>query len=118
MLPTTSPTIDEVLHSIVIVFCGKKCKNCYEKVQQKGEKEMEDSTKRKRVMWHNDSPNQNISSLFILIDWWITGTNYDWYHRDSSVNNSNSKESIASEISRRITEAGITSERKPADIWY
>ncbi|GMF23391.1 unnamed protein product [Phytophthora fragariaefolia] len=70
---------------------------------------------KKRVLWHNDGPTAGISSIGVLIDWLTTGTNYNRY-RGAEGQNRESKTTQASEISRLISEASITTNRSVKDI--
>jgi hypothetical protein len=68
-----------------------------------------------RSFWHNDGPNENVSSLIVLIDWLSSEQNYSKWK--GGINNSGeSKSAVAVEILSAIENAGIKTERNAKDV--
>ncbi|EEY56997.1 uncharacterized protein PITG_10548 [Phytophthora infestans T30-4] len=78
--------------------CGKRCYNAL-----------------KRVMWHNDGPAEDVSSLTVLIDWMTDGDNYERY-RGGDAQSGENKTALAQKISRLISQKGIKTVRTAKDI--
>ncbi|OWZ24412.1 hypothetical protein PHMEG_000540 [Phytophthora megakarya] len=57
--------------------CGKRCYNAVVKPAKQRSAPLQ--TGKKRVLWHNDDPSDDVSSLSVLIDWITSGDNYDRY---------------------------------------
>ncbi|GMF29904.1 unnamed protein product [Phytophthora fragariaefolia] len=72
-------------------------------------------TGKKRVMWHNDEPSGDVSSLSVLIDWITDGDNCDRY-RGGEEQNGETKVALAEQISRLVSLKGLKTMRTAKDI--
>ncbi|GMF39125.1 unnamed protein product [Phytophthora fragariaefolia] len=78
---------------------SKRCYNTLVNLSKKAA--VAPPTGKKRVMWHNDGPSDDLSSLSVLIDWISYGDNYDRY-RGGEVQNGETKVALAEQMSRLI----------------
>ncbi|KAG3099119.1 hypothetical protein PI124_g21753 [Phytophthora idaei] len=69
----------------------------------------------RRARWHNDGPDDSVSSLSVLLDWLTTEGNYNKW-RGGDKQSGENKAVLAAQISTLIHEKGITHLRKPKDI--
>lgn len=92
------------------LFCGKRCYNHLEKALNAAP-----TSASKRVPWHSDGLNTEISSMAVLIEWLTTGNNYSRW-RGGDKQNGATKSAIANKISQVIKEKGITIERTGKDV--
>ncbi|KAF1785365.1 hypothetical protein GQ600_1493 [Phytophthora cactorum] len=68
----------------------------------------------RRARWHNDGPDDSVSSLRVLLDWLTTEGNYNKW-RGGDKQSGETKAVLAAQISTLIHEKGITHLRKPKD---
>jgi hypothetical protein len=59
--------------SFARTVCSKRCYNAIMKSQRLA---VLAQPARKRVPWHNDGPNDSVSSLSVLMNWLASGNNY------------------------------------------
>ncbi|KAG1699962.1 hypothetical protein DVH05_012398 [Phytophthora capsici] len=90
--------------------CGKRCYNALTK--QTPPPTMQSN---KRVLWHNDGPTPDVSSISVLMDWLTDGNNYSRY-RGGDSQTGETKATIAGEVKVKIAAAGIATERTIKDI--
>ncbi|KAF1782941.1 hypothetical protein GQ600_15049 [Phytophthora cactorum] len=69
----------------------------------------------RRARWHNDGPDDSVSSLSVLLDWLTAEGNYNKW-RGGDKQSGETKAVLAAQISTLIHEKGITHFRKPKDI--
>ena len=96
----------------LILTCGKRCFNAYQKELNIQEKRLQDlSDKRKTIPWDKDNVTENSpSSMQILLEWITTEGNYARYRGADSTNGS-TKLVICKEVTNLIAKAGIVTER-------
>ena len=101
----------------MILTCGKRCFNAYQKVLTIQEKRLYDlSDKRKTIPWDKDNVTDNSpSSNQILLEWITTEGNYARYRGADSTNGS-TKLVICKEVTDLIAKAGIVTERTPNSV--
>lgn len=90
------------------VVCSKRCYNALRK--QACAVTTAAHRAKKRVMWHNDGPSTDVSSLSCLLDWLTSGDNYNRY-RGGDQQNGQTKMTLAQEIVRTTAAAGIKTAR-------
>ncbi|GMG16899.1 unnamed protein product [Phytophthora fragariaefolia] len=66
-------------------------------------------------MWHNDGPNDSVSSLSVILDWITTQGNYKRW-RGGDKQSGETKNAIAAQISGLIQASGVKTQRKSKDI--
>ncbi|KAE8891692.1 hypothetical protein PF002_g5657 [Phytophthora fragariae] len=98
--------------SFARIVCSKRCYNAIVKSQRMA---VSAQTTRKRVPWHNDGPNDNISSLSVLMNWLTSGNNYGRY-RGGEGQTGETKQTLASEVVDAIAANGIATARTSKDV--
>ncbi|KAE9291957.1 hypothetical protein PR003_g24893 [Phytophthora rubi] len=93
-------------------ICGKRCYNTVMKAQRQV---MTPHTPKKRIPWHNDVPNNSVSSLSVLIKWMTDGNNYNRY-RGGEGQNGETKQTLVGEVSSAIGDSGVMTARTPNDV--
>jgi hypothetical protein len=90
------------MSSFTSVACGKRCYNALVKQVRVASTQV-----KKRVLWHNDGPTPDVSSISVVIDWLTTGNYYSRY-RGGDGHSGDSKTTVNAPVTRRRSPVTIT----------